>query len=136
MKPYAAIQSALFVAAISLPLAANLAGRDGADPLSENRELARPADGVFAWFEDHFGFRAALVRWNARVRYSVLGTSPSAAVVRGTDGWLFYAEDGALEDYIGGDPLSPDGVNAWRDTVVGARNLLRARGRAACGDGT
>src|SRR5262249_50036707 len=67
---------ALFVTAISLPLAANLAGRDGADPAAENREMATfprvgfgASDiaafgpGLSAWFEDHFGFRAALVRW-------------------------------------------------------------------------
>ena len=62
--------------AISLPLAANLAGVDGADPGAENRELAAfpHVDGTWAsiaafpaslgvWFDDHFGFRSTLVRW-------------------------------------------------------------------------
>src|SRR5438132_4403192 len=66
----------LFLVLIVLPLAANLAGRDGADRHAENREMAPfPrldgtwqsiagfGDAVAHWFEDHFGFRAALVRW-------------------------------------------------------------------------
>ena len=76
MKP---LLVALFVAVISLPLAINLAGVDGADPGAENRELAafpRPdgspasiaalPEGFSAWFDDHFGLRSRLVRWYGR----------------------------------------------------------------------
>src|SRR4051812_45577679 len=86
----------LFVAVISLPLAANLAGVDGADPGAENRELAsfprvdRSAAALSAlpsafsdWFDDHFGFRSRLVRWYGESRLFVLHVSPSSAVVRG-----------------------------------------------------
>ena len=77
---------------ISLPLAANLAGVDGADPGAENRELARSAlDGSWAsigafptprhWFDDHFGLRSTLVRWYGESRLFGLGVSPSAAVI-------------------------------------------------------
>ena len=64
---------ALFLVVISLPLAANLAGLDGADAGAENRELAAfpRLDGswqsvaalpaaIGAWFDDHFGFRSTL----------------------------------------------------------------------------
>ena len=63
----AALQTCLFVIVISLPLVANLAGRDGADAAAENRELAafpglhrswrsvaEFGDGMSRWFEDHF----------------------------------------------------------------------------------
>src|SRR3954453_18357677 len=86
----------LFVAVISLPLAANLAGVDGADPGAENRELApfprvdRSAASLTAlppafsdWFDDHFGFRSRLVRWYGESRLFVLHVTPSSAVVRG-----------------------------------------------------
>src|SRR6185295_14349168 len=102
----------LFVVVISLPLAANLAGFDGGDPGAENRELAPfpridrswgsmaklPAN-LGLWFDDHFGFRSDLVRWYGESRLFVLGVSPSAAVVKGRDGWFFYGEDNAVEDY-------------------------------------
>jgi alginate O-acetyltransferase complex protein AlgJ len=133
----------LFAAVISLPLAANLAGHDGADPTAENRELATfPrldgswkaisgfGQGVGAWFDDHFGFRASLVRWYGESRLFGLGVSPSAAVVKGRDGWFFYADDEAMTDYAAEQPLSPDEVANWRAAVVGARDWLRLRGIA------
>ncbi len=133
---------ALFLALILLPLGANLAGVDGADPLAENREMAafpelRPTweslaaypGGLAAWFEDHFAFRSTLVRWYGESRYFVLGVSPATSVVRGRDGWLFYADAG-MADYTREDPLTPEQVAEWRDTLVRSRNWLAERGVA------
>jgi hypothetical protein len=69
---------ALFVLVISLPLAGNLAGMDGASPNDENvatfpelngswRSVTGFAEGLASWFDDHFAFRATLVRWSAEV---------------------------------------------------------------------
>src|SRR5262249_17857713 len=103
---------ALFVSAISLPLAANLAGIDGGDAAAENRALAPfPkldrslvtvldfAPGLSQWFNDHFGFRSLLIRWYGESRLFVLGVSPTTSVIKGRDGWFFYGEDGSVEDY-------------------------------------
>jgi alginate O-acetyltransferase complex protein AlgJ len=134
---------ALFLIAISLPLAANLAGVDGADPGAENRELAAfpHLDGTRAsiaafpanfglWFDDHFGFRSDLVRWYGETRLFVLGVSPSAAVVKGRDGWFFYGDDKAIEDYASADPMTPDALANWHAAIVRAHDWLRARGIA------
>jgi len=133
----------LFVAVISLPLAANLAGFDGADPGGENRELAAfpRVDGslaslakagpqLSAWFEDHFGLRASLVRWNAALRLFVLRVSPSPAVVKGRDGWFFYGDDNAVQDYANVEPLTPEALANWRAAVGAATRWLDARGIA------
>jgi hypothetical protein len=133
----------LFLAAITMPLAGNLAGLDGADPEAEKRELApfprwewtwRPAiaypDALSRWFEDHFGFRASLVRWYGETRLFGLHVSPSTAVLKGRDGWLFYADDGGLDDYINDKPLSELEVGVWREAIVRARDWLRQRGVA------
>jgi alginate O-acetyltransferase complex protein AlgJ len=130
----------LFAAVISLPLAANLAGRDGADAGAENREMAafpalrsawtsprEFANGFSAWFDDHFGFRARLVRWYGESRLFVLGVSPSAAVVKGKDGWFFYADDMGLEDYANVEPLTNEALANWRRAVTRARDWLQAR---------
>jgi alginate O-acetyltransferase complex protein AlgJ len=130
----------LFLLVIGLPLAVNIAGRDGADPQAENRELASMprldgslhavADygkGLAAWFDDHFGFRAALVRWYGESRYFWLGVSPSTAVVVGRDGWLFYADDGGLEDYANEKLLSAPELADWRETLVRTESWLHAR---------
>jgi alginate O-acetyltransferase complex protein AlgJ len=141
--PWDAILTVLFVAIISLPLAANLGGHDGADPEAENRELASMphltasrrsivayTEGFGRWFEDHFGFRAALVRWYGESRYFWLGVSPSPAVIKGRDGWLFYADDGGAEDATNESLLEPGELEAWRASLIKTRDWLHRRGIA------
>jgi hypothetical protein len=142
-RPWNAVLVALFVAVIWLPLAANIAGSDGADPEAENRELAPfpQFDGTLGsiatfgtrladWFSDHFGFRSTLVRWYGESRLFALGVSPTTSVVKGRDGWFFYADDNSLEDYARQDPLTPDAIANWRAALVRAREWLHARGIA------
>ena len=142
-RPVQGVLVALFILAISLPLAANLAGVDGADPGAENRELAAfpHVDGSWAsiarlpaniglWFDDHFGFRSTFIRWYGESRLFVLGVSPSAAVVKGRDGWFFYGDDQGIEDYVNSAPMTADALANWRAAVVSARDWLRARGIA------
>jgi hypothetical protein len=142
-RPIQGVLVALFLLVISLPLAANLAGVDGADPAAENRELAAfpHVDGSRAsvvalpaniglWFDDHFGFRSTLIRWYGESRLFVLGVSPSAAVVKGRDAWFFYGDDQGIEDYVNLAAMTPDALANWRAAVVGARDWLRARGIA------
>ena len=138
-----AVLVGLFVVIISLPLAANLAGRDGADAQAENRDLAPMprfdrsltsivdyTSALGRWFEDHFGFRATLVRWYAESRFFWLDVSPSSAVIKGRDPWLFYADDGGVEDYTNEAPLSAAELEDWRETLVRTRDWLQARGIA------
>jgi alginate O-acetyltransferase complex protein AlgJ len=132
---------ALFLVVISMPLAANLAGVDGADPGAENRELAAfphvagtwtsiaelPAN-LGLWFDDHFGLRSTFIRWYGESRLFVFGVSPSAAVVKGRDGWFFYGDDMSIEDYVNIETMSPPAVDNWRAAVLRARDWLHARG--------
>ena len=133
----------LFACVIALPLVANAFGHDGGDAEAENRELApRPRierswaslialpSGFNNWFQDHFGFRASLVRWYGESRYFVLGVSPSSSVIAGRDGWLFYADDGGVADYTNEKPLSADELEAWIDTLERTRDWLARRGIA------
>ena len=71
-----------------------------------------------------------LVRWYGESRLFVLGVSPSAAVVKGRDGWFFYGDDKAIEDYANVEPMTAAGLANWRAAVVRARDWLRARGIA------
>jgi len=139
-RPNNAIVVMLFLTLISLPVAANLAGFDGADPAAENRELAvfprsggswasiaGFGGGLSLWFEDHFGFRSLLIRWYGRSRLDLLGVSPSTAVVKGKDGWFFYADDRSLDDYANSEPLSAEGLANWRAALIRARTWLRTK---------
>jgi alginate O-acetyltransferase complex protein AlgJ len=133
----------LFVAVIALPAAANLAGVDGADAGAENRELAPwPGidgtlrsiagypTGLASWFDDHFGFRSTLVRWYGESRLFAFGQSPSSAVVKGRDGWFFYGDDKAVEDYAQVEPMTAGALANWREAIVRANSWLRSRGIA------
>jgi alginate O-acetyltransferase complex protein AlgJ len=130
----------LFVATISLPLAINIAGIDGADPGAENRELApfprvdrslasfaKLPVGFSAWFDDHFGLRSRFVRWYGESRLFVLRNSPSAAVIEGEHGWFFYGDDKSVEDYANVEPMTDEALANWRAAIVRARDWLRAR---------
>ena len=116
---------------------------DGGDREAENRELAAfphwdgtwssaraYPDAFTAWFEDHFAFRADLVRWYAESRLFGLGVSPSSAVLKGEDQWLYYGDDGGVVDYANATPLTPGEAGAWREALVRARDWLRHRGIA------
>jgi hypothetical protein len=130
-----------FLAALVLPLSQNLRGIDGADAEAENRTLAAwPtldgtwisvtafAPGVDTWFQDHFGYRARLIKWYGLSRYFGLGVSPSTDVLIGKNDWLFYAEDGGLDDFVSATPLPPGEVANWRTTVQRARDWCAKRG--------
>ena len=141
LEPWNVVLVALFLLVIGLPLAANLAGADGADPGAENREMAafprldgswksvaNFGNGLGHWFDDHFGFRAALVRWFGETRLFWLGVSPSSTVIKGRGGWLFYADDSALDDYVAERPFAPEELRAWRSALVATNDWLNERG--------
>lgn len=132
---------AVFVLAIAVPGLATLAGVDREIIDGENRPLTPfPAlaldaetlralpDGFTRYFEDHFAFRARLVEWQAAFRLHYLHVSPAASVIAGRDGWLFYAEDGSVEDYISAVPLSADELETWRIALQMTQDWLEAQG--------
>ena len=132
----AAALVACFVAAISTPLVATIAGRDGGDPKAENRDLApfprfsdlrSYASGLSAWFEDHFAFRAEMVRWFGELRLFALGAPPNGSVVIGRDGWFFYAEDDTIDDFTNQSLLTPGEIMNWRAAITDAAKWTRSR---------
>ncbi len=134
---------ALFVSTLFVPGVATLFGVDAGLTRGENRDLAKaPAvaltwqsvsalpSGFTAWFQDHFAFRRRLVQWQAAFRLLVLRSSPSTTVLRGKDGWLFYGDDGALDDYVRRTPLSAADLTVWSSTLQHTHDWLAARGIA------
>ncbi len=80
------------------------------------------------WFEDHFGLRGRLIRWYGITRYFWLGVTPAPTVAIGRDGWLFYTEDGGLDDYTNERRLPDDQVTEWRQMIMRSSAWCRARG--------
>lgn len=118
----------VFVVLISLPIGLNVAGRDGGDPEGENRELVTfVGTNIRPWFDDHFGLRSTLVKWYGMTRLFGFGQSPSSSVLKGLDGWFFYADDKAVEDYVSEDPLTSEAIANWRSALTRAERWLASR---------
>jgi hypothetical protein len=134
---------AVFLLMLVLPPLGTIAGLQRATPEEENRPLASfPTlqmtwaswrafpDAFTRYFEDNFAFRPALVRWQAAARVKALGVSPSTAVVKGRDGWWFYADDGAMQDYAEVRPFTVEELEGWRHALQDTSDWLAARGIA------
>lgn len=121
----------VFLAALAIPLLAGVAGAGRQKPAAEVADDAPPHPGP-QWLDDYdqrFPFRAALIHRYALASFAI-GVSPSPTVIKGRDGWLYYADDSALDDYISATPLSQEELDAWRDSIVHTRDALRAKGIA------
>jgi alginate O-acetyltransferase complex protein AlgJ len=134
---------AIFIATLWLPITGMVLNLDRDGPSAENRTLAgwpelrldeaslrALPEQLTRYFEDHFAFRQRLVRWQAAVRLRMLGVSPSKAVIKGRDGWLFYADDGAMADYAEAPPFAEAELEQWRGTLQDTSDWLRAQGIA------
>lgn len=122
---------AVFLAALLLPLAASTARIGTGTAAAESATAEDRPRSMFGWldyFGDHFGFRHQLIRAHAWVALRVFHESPSPTVIRGREGWLFYADDSALEDYESAEPLGDADLRAWREALVAIRDKLRERG--------
>jgi hypothetical protein len=140
---WAAALVVAFLAALVTPGVVMLARLDAEPAQAENRELAAAPAWPASWsalrafpaaashyFEDHFGLRARLVRWQAELRLRALRVSASPDVILGRDGWLFYAGDGASEDIASAVPFTHDELEVWRSTLQHTQDWMRARGIA------
>ncbi len=149
-----------FALAISLPLVGFWFGWKPQNMIMENRmpaprpELAAslkamrslPA-GFEAYFNDRFGFRRPLIRWNNLVTVVWLGGSPDARsrssaqgegglrfdpfsqrIVHGQGSWFYHFDDGTMRDHRGLDPFAPAELLRWQRVLEQRRNWLAARG--------
>lgn len=111
---YDVFVSLLFIVVLLLPLLFSLPNRNVAVSAVEKRKLAEFPDfprsaaalksfpkQFEAWYEDHFGFREAIVRAHNYTLLKIFGISPHDMVVAGSDGWYFFNADGAISDYLG-----------------------------------
>lgn len=80
------------------------------------------------YFNAHFGLRVWLMQAHAALKIQGFGVSSSDKVVLGREGWLFYAGDGALEDFRHSHPFTAAELAAWLGALETRRNWLRKRG--------
>jgi hypothetical protein len=90
--------------------------------------LAAYPERFRAWFDDSFGLRDVLLRWNSIVKVFLLRTSPSRDLVLGKDDWWLYRGFRALDDWRGTIPFETTELEAWKRMLEANRDDLRRRG--------
>lgn len=132
-----ALVIALFALLLALPGLQMLTHAIPIPALNENRTvaalppaaaLADPADftaRLEAWFNDHYGFRALLIRAKTQFDYSVFATSDRIHI--GKHGWLYYRsvidqQEPQMEGLLDRD------LDAAVTTLAHLRDWLGARG--------
>ena len=80
------------------------------------------------YYNDSFGLRDSLIRWNNLLRMWIFDESPVRGVRLGREGWLFYANEWALEDYENVMPYKPEELASIRKIVEERRAWLEQRG--------
>jgi hypothetical protein len=136
-RPYALILSGLFALGLGLGFAGLLTGHDIAS--TENRVLApapawpRGAAAIAAWprqadvwIADRFGLRDPLIHLHAQLTWW-LGRGHSQ-VVRGSEGWLFLADEFSRVSYQRSEPLSGQEAMTWVGELEQRRAIAAAAG--------
>ena len=132
----------LFLAIISVPGLGLLLGADRAQVseaemrrLTDFPQWSWQRDAIATWpdrfqryFNDHFAFRNALIHLQAAVLWHGLHTSSSETVIAGKGDWLFYADDGGIQDYVQAEPLTQAQLQQWQRILERARDWLASRG--------
>lgn len=130
-----------FLGLLALPTLDTFFGLDRAPAPNEKRELAKfptfepSAPGVKKFFvgletyyNDHFGFRNRLIRWNNRWKKNWFKDTSFADVINGKEGWYFFTGGRMIEHYRGTLLFSQDDLLAWENLLEGRRDWLAQRG--------
>ncbi len=131
---------ALFLTLLWLPTADHVCKLDHAPVAAENRRLAgwprfeglvqsrAFIGGLESYFNDHFGFRNQLVRWNNHWKGQWFQDASGREVLIGREGWLFHSGDQMFEHWNRQKVWSEQALADWRRGLELRRDWLRARG--------
>lgn len=130
-----------FLILLAIPHFVELSGMASSTSANEKRVMAARPDTrlLFASFSDYarqfdrfyndsFGLRDGLIRWNNRLRLFIFNESPVRGVRVGREGWFFYADEWVLEDYENAMPLPSPELDTIVQNLEKKRDWLEARG--------
>lgn len=142
----AILTSAVFVAAICVPVTASLFKINPPVPLQESDpnpmpalkpDLATVGQVVYTlrrnWLDRNFGLRKVLVRWQQLLDVRVLGASmPNDSVLAGNGDWLYLAQENpqlnVVTDYRAVNLLTQAQLATWVSVFTARRDWLAAHG--------
>ncbi len=108
--------------------------------LAEKPEFVVPKDGTLAegikaytsaynsYYNDHLAFRSQMIGLNSRINVELFRDSASDKVVLGKENWLFYADEGSIDDYKGTNPYTQEELELILENMICTRDYLAERG--------
>jgi hypothetical protein len=94
----------------------------------QREAMATWPDRFQRYFNDRFAFRNALIRLQSGILWHGLHTSSTDTVIAGKGDWLFYADDGGIQDYVQAEPFTEHELQQWQRTLERMRDWLASRG--------
>lgn len=130
-----------FLTLLMIPHWMELSGREASTASIEKRSLAplpdsrlivesfpRYAREFDRFYNESFGLRHSLIRWNNRMRLMLFNESAVRGVRVGREGWFYYADEWVLEDYENMIPFKPEDLEKIRRNVEERAAWLQRRG--------
>lgn len=115
-------------------------GSSEKEPVTEKRKLSKRPEWSPTWkfiekfpmdfeayYNDHFGFRKKLINLNNHIKVNWLKISPSARVLIGKNGWLYYAGENSIDYYRANCQLDLGQLDTWRGILDAKRQWLANR---------
>lgn len=90
--------------------------------------IAKFPSGFERYFDDHFQLRDYFILGYNWLKVRIWKRPSNSKVIIGTDGWLFYAGDHVLEDFLSVERYSSEQLEARRRLLEGKRDWLARKG--------
>ena len=106
---------------------------------TENRQLAEKpvlsrdnlqtfASEYNSYYNDHLAFRSQMIEANSILSMNIFRDSSSSSVVLGKNNWLFFTDEGSIEDYKGTNLYTREQLELIKDNILSTKAYLEARG--------
>jgi hypothetical protein len=86
--------------------------------------------GLEKYFNDHFGLRKTLLRWERKWKRSLFRESSVTEVMLGRDGWLYLARGSMVDNMLGNLSDSESRLQEWRQLFQARHDWCAQRGIA------
>lgn len=132
---------ALFMLIIIFPMLSNTLGITSSTPEVEKRKLAEKPifnlkdssyKNFFSNYEnyvnDNFGYRDQLIKLNNFLKVKLLHTSPVDRVILGKKGWMFFNDEGVIDDYRGTNHFTNEELEKIKKNLEERKKWLEGQG--------
>ena len=106
---------------------------------TENRQLAEKpvlsrdnlqtfASEYNSYYNDHLAFRSQMIEANSILSMNVFRDSSSSSVVLGKNNWLFFTDEGSIEDYKGTNCIPGNSLELIKDNILSTKPIWKPEG--------